>query len=151
MKSQLRVEARAETGAPAEVVWSMVNDAVQYAKWGPWDESGYESPTAENVHGVGAIRWMRLGHTMTVERILELEPMRRMAYTVVRGIPVRNYRAEVVLDSANGGTAIRWSAAWDDTLLGRVVRRRLAKFYPEMVRQLVTAADRRSAAGKGPG
>ncbi len=145
MKRELRVEARAETKAPAELVWSMVSDAVQYAVWGPWDASGYEAPGAEEAQGVGATRWMRLGRTRTVERILELQPVHRLAYTVVRGVPVRHYRAEVVLEPTDRGTEVRWSATWANTLLGRIVRRRLATFYPEMVGQLVAAADRNSS------
>jgi len=142
MMSQLSVEARAETKAPVELVWSMVSDATRYAVWGPWTESGYQSPGVEDPKGVGTTRWMKLGRTRTVEKILEFEPVQRIAYTVVSGIPVRNYRAEVVLNSNSGGTAIRWSATWDNTLLGRVVHRRLATFYPTMVRQLANAADR---------
>ena len=43
--------------------------------------------------------------------------------------------------TTDGATDIHWSAAWDDTLLGRVVHRRLTVFYPEMVRQLAEAAS----------
>ena len=88
--------------------------------------------------GVGAIR-----------RILEIEPAHRLVYTVVRGVPVRNYRAEVVLDPLDSGTAIRWIATWDRTILGRIVHRRLATFYPEMVNQLVASADAATATGGG--
>jgi uncharacterized protein YndB with AHSA1/START domain len=147
MKHQLRVAARAKTKARVELVWSMVSDAEQYAHWGPWDGSGYESPGVDDPHGVGATRWMQLGRTRTVEEILELEPIHRVVYTVVRGIPVRNYRAEVILDAEGGGTDIQWSASWDNTFLGRIVHRRLATFYPEMMGQLVAAADRKSFAG----
>jgi len=147
MKKRLEVEARARTAAPAPVVWTMVSDAEQYAVWGPWDASGYESSGGGDESGAGAIRWMQLGRTRTVERVLELEPGRRLAYTVVRGIPVRNYRAEVELVTTDGATDIHWSAAWDDTLLGRVVHRRLTVFYPEMVRQLAEAATREATTG----
>ena len=45
--------------------------------------------------GAGVIRWMRYGRTTTVEKVLASEPARRLVYTVVKGIPVRNYvRAE---------------------------------------------------------
>jgi carbon monoxide dehydrogenase subunit G len=82
-----------------------------------------------------------------VERILEIEDGRRMAYTVVRGIPVRNYRAEVSLTPSGAGTHVRWSADWDRTLLGRIVRRRLSSAYAEVVSRLVAAAD--EAVGTG--
>jgi uncharacterized protein YndB with AHSA1/START domain len=145
MKNQLSVEARAVTKAPVEAVWNMVNDAEQYAVWGPWDGSGYQSPGTEDQNGVGAVRWMRNGRTRTEEQILELEPPHQMAYTVVRGLPVRHYRGQVVLESTDRGTEIRWSATWDNTFLGRVVHRRLTTFYPDMVSRLAEAGDRGTA------
>lgn len=44
-----------------------------------------------------AIRWFRFGRTTTVEKVLGASRPRRMTYTVVGGIPVRNYLAEVKL------------------------------------------------------
>jgi hypothetical protein len=61
----------------------------------------------------------------------------------VKGIPVRNYRAEVTLTPDGAGTRIRWSADWDRTLGGRMVHRRLRSIYPDVVARLIAAADRR--------
>jgi hypothetical protein len=36
-----------------------------------------------------------------------------MSYTVLRGIPVRNYRAEVTLTPTATGTHIEWVAQWN--------------------------------------
>jgi hypothetical protein len=91
---------------------------------------------------VGAIRWMQLGRTRTVERVLAADSPRRLVYTVVKGIPVRNYRAEVTLTPAGDGTHIRWTASWDRTLGGRIVHRKLRTLYPAMIARLVAAADR---------
>jgi hypothetical protein len=44
--------------------------------------------------------------TATVEKVLEAERGRRQVYTVVKGIPVRNYRAEVTLSPTGEGTRI---------------------------------------------
>jgi len=63
-------------------------------------------------------------------------------YTVVRGIPVRNYRAEVTLSPVGEGTHIRWTASWDRTLPGRVVHRTLRGLYPDIVGRLIAAAER---------
>src|SRR5262249_42672612 len=90
----------------------------------------------------GVIRWMRYGRTTTVEKVLESEPARRLVYTVVKGIPVRNYRAEVTLTPAGEGTHIRWAASWDRTLPGRVVRRSLRIIYPDAMSRLTAAAER---------
>jgi hypothetical protein len=92
--------------------------------------------------GAGVIRWFRYGRTTTVEEVLESERGRRLVYTVVNGIPVRNYRAEVILSPEGEGTHIRWSASWDRTLPGRIVDRRLRSIYPDIVGRLIAAADR---------
>ena len=84
---------------------------------------------------------MRYGRTTTVEKVLEADPARRLVYTVVKGIPVRNYRAEVTLPPEGEGTRIRWSASWDRTLPGRIVHRKLRTMYPDIVGRLIAAAE----------
>jgi uncharacterized protein YndB with AHSA1/START domain len=137
--AQLHVEAEGVARAAPDVVWELAANADRYPQWGPWGASGYHSPGDRD--GVGAIRWFRYGRTTTVERVLESEPGRRLVYTVVKGIPVRNYRAEVTLRPEGQGTHIRWSAGWDRTLGGRIVHRRLRTLYPGIVRDLIAAAD----------
>jgi hypothetical protein len=138
--NQLHVEAEGVARAAPEVLWELAANADRYPQWGPWSASGYHSRGDQD--GVGAIRWFRYGRTTTVERVLESEPGRRQVYTVVKGIPVRNYRAEVKLTPEGQGTHIRWSATWDWTLGGWIVHRRLRSLYPDIVRDLIAAADR---------
>ena len=139
--AQLRVEAEGVAQAAPEVVWELVANADSYQKWGPWNASGYQSPADQAGDGAGVIRWMRYGRTTTVEKVLESEPPRRLVYTVVKGIPVRNYRAEVTLRPQGEGTHIRWTASWDPTLLGRFVHRTLRTLYPEIMGHLIAAAE----------
>lgn len=144
--TQLHVEAEGTAGAAPQVVWALIADARSYCEWGPWSASGYQCPDDEAPGRAGAIRWLRYGRTTTVEKVLEVEDGRRMAYTVVTGIPVRNYRAEVSLTPTAAGTRIRWAASWDRTLAGRIVHRKLRSVYPEVIAHLVAAADRGAAA-----
>ncbi len=146
--ARLHVEAEGVTRAAPEAVWELVADADRYHEWGPWSASGYQSPGEQARSGAGVIRWMRYGRTTTVERVLAAEKARRLVYTVVKGIPVRNYRAEVTLTPDGAGTRIRWSADWDRTLGGRIVHRRLRSIYPDVVSRLVAAADRRVPAAQ---
>jgi len=141
--TQLHVEAEGVAQAAPEVVWELVANADSYQEWGPWSASGYQGPASQAADGAGVIRWMRYGRTTTVERVLESEPHRRLAYAVVKGIPVRNYRAEVTLRPQGEGTHIRWSATWDRTIPGRIVHRRLRSIYPDVVHRLIAAADRK--------
>jgi uncharacterized protein YndB with AHSA1/START domain len=145
--SQLEVEAEAIALASCEVVWRLVSDATTYPSWGPWEAAGYESPGDTSPRGVGAVQWLRsadrkfLRRATSVERIVDLEEGRRLVYTVVRGIPVRNYRAEVTLTPTADGTRIHWAATLDSTWPGRVVRRTLRTLYPEIVAGLAAAAE----------
>ena len=141
--SQLQVEAEGTTRASPETVWGLVADANQYARWGPWDSGGYDSADSEGGHGVGSVQWFSTGRTKSVERIVEIEGNRRIVYVLERGIPARNYRAEITLTpTPDQGTHVRWAATWDKTVLGRIVHRKLLTFYPDMVADLIAAADR---------
>ena len=145
--AQLRVEAEGAARAAPEVVWELVANADRYSEWGPWSASGYENLGDQAPDAAGVIRWMRYGRTTTVEKVVESQPARRLVYTVVKGIPVRNYRAEVTLSQEGEGTHIRWSASWDRTLPGRVVHHTLRSLYPRVVSLLIAAADRKVPAG----
>ena len=140
--TQMHVEAEGTTRATPQVAWSLSADANTYAKWGPWDASGYQEPGVDSERGVVAIQWFRIGRKTSVEQTLEIEEDRRFVYTVIQGIPVRNYRAEVTVTQTAQGTHIRWAATWDKTLVGRIVQRKLRSFYPDMMAGLVAAADR---------
>ncbi len=98
-----------------------------------------------------ASKWFRYGRrTTSVEEILEIDEPRRLVYTVVRGIPVRNYRAEVTLTPvAPRGTSVRWAATWDKTIMGRLVHRRL-QVYRQVMTALIAAADQRHIPDRRP-
>lgn len=146
--SRLHVEAEGTARATPEVIWALVSDATQYPKWGPWSAAGYKRLGDTSARGPGAVQWLRssrrsyLRHVTSIERILEVDEGRRLSYTVIGGIPVRNYLAEITLTPTADGTRVRWAASWDDTLSGRIVLRGLRAFYPEMMADLVAAAER---------
>jgi uncharacterized protein YndB with AHSA1/START domain len=149
--SQLQIEAEGTTRADPQIVWSLVSDANTYSRWGPWNDGGYRPPAA-GPSRKGSVQWLRYGRrTTSVEEILDVEEPRRVAYKVVRGLPVKNYRAEVTLTpTPSGGTSIRWAATWDNTFLGKVVRRKLRQVYPEVVNALVAACDHQDASRTRP-
>ena len=143
--SQLHVTAEGSTSADVETAWSLVADANSYPQWGPWNDGGYRPPGA-GPSREGSVQWFRYGRrTVSVEEVLQVDQPSRLIYRVVSGLPVRNYRAEVTITPTPGGTTIRWTATWDNTMLGRVVYRKLQQIYPQIVRALVAEADRRQA------
>lgn len=145
--NQLHVEADGIASADPAAVWALICDATRYPEWGPWSAAEYQRPGDASPRGAGAVYWLRssrrayLRYVTTVEKILEAEEGRHLAYTVIGGIPVRNYRADVTLTPVADGTHIRWSATWDATLAGRIVHRGLRTFYPQMLAELVAAAE----------
>jgi uncharacterized protein YndB with AHSA1/START domain len=149
--SQLQIAAEQTTRATPEAIWALVSDANRYPEWGPWSAGGYQRPGDTSPRGPGAVQWLRSSHraylryATTIEKILEADEGRRLVYTVIGGIPVRNYRAEVTLTSAADGTHVRWAATWDATLSGRIVLRSLRKVYPQIVADLVAAAEKQAS------
>ena len=143
---ELHVEATGTTVAAVDTVWALVADANTYAQWGPWSDGGYEPPS-NGPSRPGSVQWFRFGRrTKSIEKVLEVDPPTKIVYTVVRGIPVKNYRAEVTLTPNDpGGTSIRWAATWDKTLMGRLVRRKLQSVYGQVMEELVAATDRHYA------
>ena len=139
--NRLHVEAQGKTNALPQAVWRLVADADSYCRWGIWSESGWVGSGPASPGSPGSLRQMRYRRTTIVEQVLEVDGGTRMAYTVVRGIPVRNYKAEVTLTLDGSGTHVRWTADWDDTYLGRIVHRKLSVLYPEIMRRLVAAAE----------
>ena len=67
---------------------------------------------------------------------------------MIGGIPVRNYQGEVTLTPDPDGTRIRWAASWDPTLAGRLVIRGPRTLYPQILADLVAAAEKQ--AGREP-
>ena len=153
--AQLHVEAEQTAQAAPAIVWALVSNAMTYPQWGPWSEVGYRRQGDASPRGPGAVYWLRSSHRyglrrpVSVDKILDAEEGRRLAYTVIAGIPVRNYRAEVTLAPAAGGTRIRWAASWDRTLAGRLVQRSLRGLYPQVVADLARAAEKQAALVQG--
>lgn len=145
------MEAETVIGAPPATVWALVSDARRYPEWGPWREGRYQRAGDESERGPGAVQVLTSARraygrrSVSVERIVVAEPERRLVYEVIGGIPVRNYRGEVTLTPAAGGTQVRWSADFDSTLAGRLVHRTLRGFYPKMLAGLAAAAQREPA------
>jgi uncharacterized protein YndB with AHSA1/START domain len=138
---RLHVEAEKDAQASPAAVWSLLADADAYCRWGIWSESAWDSAAGTAPGAPGSIRRLRSGRVRVVEQILEVDEGRRLAYTVLRGLPVRHYRAEVTVTPKADGAHIRWAGEWDATLLGRLLRRRLSATYAEVVGRLVAAAE----------
>ncbi|HEY1625590.1 MAG TPA: SRPBCC family protein [Streptosporangiaceae bacterium] len=142
--ARLSVTAEAVASAAPEALWPLISDATRYPQWGPWSAAGYRGDAT--AHAPGVVYWLRsqdrfLGRYVTsVERVEEIDEGRRVAYTVVGGMPVRNYHAEIVLTPVPEGTRIQWNASWDKTIVGQMVLRGLRPFFTRAADALAKAA-----------
>lgn len=102
-----------------------------------WEREGSPEPG-----GVGAIRKLGSPPVWGREEIVEYDPPRRLAYTILSGQPVRNYLAEVDLTPADGGTAIVWRARFDPLIPGSgpVMRWFLSRILGGFARRLAAHA-----------
>ena len=115
-------DVRVSCKAPQEKVFDLVADAPGWPKWagaeirwGGWLQEGDPAPG-----GVGAIRKLGSKQIGTREQILEYDPPHYMAYTILSPTIVRDYRAIVSIDKAEGGAGctITWAASMEGRFPG---------------------------------
>jgi hypothetical protein len=140
------VEATARSSAPREVVWNTLANGRSWSDWGDWQKTEYEREGDPAPDGVGAIRRFTRRPVTTREEVVLFEPPSRFAYTLLSGIPVTDYRADVTLtESGDGGTNIHWESKFDsrhralDPLMRPLVRRVIG----DVAKSLASAAERR--------
>jgi uncharacterized protein YndB with AHSA1/START domain len=114
---ELTVASRA---GPAEV-FEVLADATRWREWAgkmitvsEWEREGDPAPG-----GVGAVRKLGRPPAYALEQIVEYDPPRHLSYTILRGLPVRGYHADIdLLPTPTGGTTIRWSGAFEPKVPG---------------------------------
>jgi hypothetical protein len=141
--SRYHVATTTVAAAPIEVVWARVADITTWSQWGQWDETTREREGLPAPDGVGALRKYRRGRRVHTEEVVAFEPPRRLAYEVREGLPVRNYHAEVTLESVGGGTRITWTSDFDgaNAIGGWMTHQVLKRFFPSTARRLARAAE----------
>jgi uncharacterized protein YndB with AHSA1/START domain len=138
------VEARGRSTAPPDAVWPLVGEAEAWATWAGFTRATLERPGSPDRQGVGAVRHFAMGPGGSREQVLEWEPPHHLAYTIVTGFPVRNYRADVRLEPDGSGTRITWSATFDEPMrgTGRVMRFAVHRLLHRFVTRLVRFSSR---------
>lgn len=145
----MRFETRARSAAPPERVFALLAAGDRWQEWAGLlvPRSRWQVP-GEPVGGVGAVRRLGIGPLVSLERVVEHEPPRRLAYVVDSRAPYRDYRAVVELaPDGRGGTEVTWSASFQPRLpgTGRLLRVLLRAVVAGFARRLVRAATRASA------
>jgi len=149
MKKQT-FEAQAESTATPTAVWALLADVTTWSRWSAFDESHLETPGRDDPNGVGAIRRFRMKRRTTREEVVAFEPEVHLGYTLVSGLPVRDYRADVTLaPTPRGGTEIRWRSGFHAAFPGTgwATKAMLGRFVQQVATALARAAEREGRGG----
>jgi len=136
------IDERAWSAASPETVYALLADGATWPTWSGIDSFELQSPGDAGGESLNAVRVFRTGRTTSVERLVELEPGRRLSYVLLSGLPLRDYRADVDLLAADGGTLIRWRSTFSAKRPGTgwLYRRVLARFIRKCVEGLAEQA-----------
>lgn len=148
MTTAHRIDVYRHARAPLATVWEVLSDHGAMSRWTRIPSASLEREGDPPPNGVGAIRRLGAGPVVSREEVLLFEPPTRMSYTILSGVPVRGYRADVTLTAtSDGGTDVRWQAGFESgpPLLGGVLRAFLDGAIRQLASSLKREAERRSA------
>jgi uncharacterized protein YndB with AHSA1/START domain len=140
----VQIDITTESSAPIERVWALLADTRRWPEWTTFDAAALEREGSPAPDGAGAIRRFTYGKIVTRECVVAFEPPHWLAYQLLSGLPVRDYRADVTLHAApGGGTTIRWQARFEPLVPGTgwLVRRRLGPFLGDVAQRLARRAE----------
>jgi len=125
-------EVRRRIAAPVQDVWDTLIDHRGYKTWTPVLRSELEQVGTPDMNGVGALRALGVGPILAKELVVEFEPETfHMAYELVKGVPVRGYRADVYLTADGDDTELVWRGRFQSAPPG------LAKVLNAFLRKVV--------------
>ena len=133
-------DVHASSRADRARVFALLLDGRTWPLWSRIDS--YEEEQAAD----GPTRVFRTGRNVSRERLVEVEPQRRLVYEMLSdgGGLLRGYRGTIELTpTADGGTNIRWRATWSTSapVVGWLMERYLRRFQQHMVDGLARYAE----------
>jgi len=108
------IDVRVPAAAPPDAIYRLLRDGATWPVWSPLGSFELESAGSGEPEGIGAVRIFRTGRIASRERIVELVPDRRLSYELVSGLAIRDYHADVDLETEPGsaGTTIHWHSSF---------------------------------------
>jgi Polyketide cyclase / dehydrase and lipid transport len=142
-----------DVAAPPAVVFALLSDSSTYPQWAPVEGYEMERPGFDTPHGVGEIRVLFSGMFRVREEVVELVPGKFMAYTLLSGLPMRDYRGETTLDLLpDGGTRIIWQSNFNGVAgTGPLMRLLMLWILWRLTGALARAAESRAASAADNG
>lgn len=135
------VDVTAVSQAPAEVLFRHVAVAGAWSVWSGLPVTAVrERPGVGIGDGVGAVR--RMGPAR--EETVLYDPPRRIAYRMLAGLPLDDYRADVTFEPREGGgTTVRWRARFAARIpgTGALSRAMMDRVLSRFARNLAAHAE----------
>ena len=125
-----KIDVRTTLPVPPSVVYRRLADRSSWPEWSGHDRAELVEPATSGGDGVGAVWVMHRGRrTRARELVVELTPERRVAYTLLSGLPLTDYRAGFDLAPHGDGTEVHWHSEFRArTGTGWIYRFALATF-----------------------
>ena len=143
------IDIEVPCAAPAEVAFDILRDAAGWSTWSAAKKTYLEVEGAPAPDGVGAIRHFGAGPFSSREEVVAYDPPNHFAYILHKGIPVRDYRADVTITAVETAGGSGCTIAWHSTfhrkypLTGTITRVALKYFLLSTARRLAKAAQAR--------
>jgi hypothetical protein len=137
---RLSYRVGATTSAPVDAVWPLLAEARRWRDWSFLSRTGLEREGAPSPDGVGAVRRFTRFGIGSREEVVAWDPPRHLAYRILSGFPVRNYRADITLEPDGTGTRIDWVGTFDPRWPG--TGSILEALIPVMMRRFATSVAR---------
>lgn len=140
------IEITARSRADAATIFALETDGARWSSWArplvpqsAWERQGDPPPG-----GVGAVRLLGLRPLWVREETVAYEQDRRHEYAVRTPMPVRDYRAELVLTPAADGTDVVWRGSFVERIpgTGKVFRVLIRLLLRVLMRRLLVCAER---------
>jgi uncharacterized protein YndB with AHSA1/START domain len=137
------IEVERWIDAPPEVVFDAVHDAASWPDWSAMDKYECERPGFPDPDGVGTIRNFHHGRNLSREEVVVSDAPGHFAYTLLSGLPIEGYRADVRLRPERGGTALQWRSTFRPKVPGTgwIYRFALGRFIRQIVGQLAAHTE----------
>lgn len=111
----MRATATAVVAASPDRVWELLADHEGMSSWGPGITVTLDREGDDDRNGVGAVRRIDApGPAPTIVEVVDrFEPGVALGYHATGGVPLKNYRGDVTLAPAAGGTRVEWTITAD--------------------------------------
>ena len=140
------IDIEVPCAAPPEVAFDILQDAAGWKNWSAASKSYLEVEGSPTPDGVGAIRRFGTGPFMSREEVVLHDAPTHFAYILHKGIPVKDYRADVTIKPVSAGCTITWHSTFHRKypLTGTSTRLFLKYFLRDTARRLASAAEARA-------